>query len=50
MILFSCHSGKGKVIGTKRNQWLPGAEGRNKVLVTRMSQFWELLELFENRS
>lgn len=29
------------------NQWLPGAEGRNKVLVTRMSQFGELLELFD---
>lgn len=48
MIPFSLNSGRGKIIGAKPDQWLPGAEGRNKVLTTSTSEFWMLLQLFRS--
>lgn len=47
MTPFRRHSRKGKIIGTKTDQWLPGAEVGNKVLTTTTNQFGELLEQFE---
>lgn len=40
----SCRSENGKIIGTKTDQWLPSAEGRNKVSIINTSECWELLE------